>query len=58
MLSKIRAAGLSVGQFERAAVELVRDWRTDRMLRRLEAMLIVADKHKTLLLFRFFKQGR
>lgn len=38
------------GQLERAAVELVRDWRTDRMLRRLEAMLIVADENKTLLL--------
>lgn len=38
------------GQLERAAVELVRDWRTDRVLRRLEAMLIVADRSKTLLL--------
>jgi len=38
------------GQLERAAVELVRDWRTDRILRRLEAMLIVADTRKTLLL--------
>ena len=38
------------GQLERAAVELVRDWRTDRILRRLEAMLIVADRSKTLLL--------
>jgi len=38
------------GQLERAAVELVRDWRTDRVLRRLEAMLIVADRRKTLLL--------
>ena len=38
------------GQLERAAVELVRDWRTDRVLRRLEAMLIVADAQKTLLL--------
>jgi ATP-dependent HslUV protease subunit HslV len=38
------------GQLERAAVELVRDWRTDRALRRLEAMLIVADSEKTLLL--------
>lgn len=37
-------------QLERAAVELVREWRTDRALRRLEAMLIVADRHKTLLL--------
>jgi ATP-dependent HslUV protease subunit HslV len=31
------------GNLERAAVELARDWRTDRVLRRLEAMLIVAD---------------
>jgi len=38
------------GHFERAAVELVRDWRTDKVLRRLEAMLIVADAEKTLLL--------
>lgn len=38
------------GQLERAAVELVRDWRTDRVLRRLEAMMIVADRRKTLLL--------
>lgn len=37
-------------QLERAAVELVRDWRTDRVLRRLEAMLIVADGEKTLVL--------
>ena len=32
------------GNLERAAVELARDWRTDRVLRRLEAMLIVADR--------------
>ena len=38
------------GQLERAAVELVREWRTDRVLRRLEAMLVVADSKKTLLL--------
>jgi len=31
------------GNLERAAVELARDWRTDRALRRLEAMLLVAD---------------
>jgi len=37
-------------QLERAAVELVRDWRTDRVLRRLEAMLVVADAQRTLLL--------
>ncbi len=38
------------GQLERAAVELVKEWRTDRALRRLEAMLVVADAKKTLLL--------
>jgi ATP-dependent HslUV protease, peptidase subunit HslV len=34
----------------RAAVELAKEWRTDRMLRRLEAVLIVADTEKTLLI--------
>lgn len=38
------------GNLLRAAVELTRDWRTDRVLRRLEAMLIVADKKNTLIL--------
>jgi ATP-dependent HslUV protease subunit HslV len=38
------------GNLERAAVELARDWRTDRLLRRLEAMLIVADRDSTFLL--------
>jgi len=38
------------GNLERSAVELARDWRTDRLLRRLEAMLIVADKRSTFLL--------
>jgi ATP-dependent protease HslVU peptidase subunit len=38
------------GNLERAAVELARDWRSDRFLRRLEAMLIVADKKSTFLL--------
>ncbi len=38
------------GQLERAAVELVRDWRTDRVLRRLEAMLVVADRQRIFLL--------
>lgn len=38
------------GQLLRAAVELAKDWRTDRMLRRLEAMLIVADEDTTLIL--------
>ncbi len=38
------------GQLMRAAVELAKDWRTDRYLRRLEAMMIVADKSTTLVL--------
>ena len=38
------------GNLERASVELVRDWRSDRVLRRLEAMLLVADKKITLLI--------
>ncbi|GBC97793.1 ATP-dependent protease subunit HslV [bacterium HR17] len=38
------------GDLKRAAVELARDWRTDRALRRLEAMMIVADAHEMLLL--------
>lgn len=38
------------GQLMRAAVELAKDWRTDRFLRRLEAMMIVADKETTLVL--------
>ena len=37
-------------QLMRAAVELAKDWRTDRYLRRLEAMMIVADKTDTLVL--------
>jgi ATP-dependent HslUV protease subunit HslV len=38
------------GQLMRAAVELAKDWRTDRFLRRLEAMMIVADKDISLVL--------
>ena len=38
------------GNLMRSAVELTRDWRTDRVLRRLEAMLIVADRDNTLIL--------
>jgi ATP-dependent HslUV protease subunit HslV len=38
------------GQLERAAVELSRDWRTDRVLRRLEAYLIVMDRESSFLL--------
>merc|ERR1711916_49921 len=38
------------GQLVRAAVEMAKDWRTDRALRRLEAMLIVADKTASLVI--------
>jgi len=38
------------GNLTRSAVELAKDWRTDRMLRRLEALLIVADKETSLVL--------
>ncbi|MGD9108293.1 MAG: ATP-dependent protease subunit HslV [Gammaproteobacteria bacterium] len=38
------------GQLTRAAVELAKDWRTDRMLRRLEALLAVADKKTSLII--------
>ena len=38
------------GNLERSAVELAKDWRSDRILRRLEAMLIVLDKSETFLL--------
>ena len=38
------------GQLSRACVELAKDWRTDRYLRRLEAMMAVADKQVSLVL--------
>ena len=38
------------GHLMRSAVELAKDWRTDRILRRLEAMLIVADREATLII--------
>lgn len=38
------------GHLLRSAVELAKDWRTDRMLRRLEAMLVVADREATLII--------
>ena len=44
---KLREYG---GNLTRAAVELAKDWRTDRVLRRLEAMIIVADDKQTYLL--------
>ncbi len=42
--SHLRESG---GDLERAAIAFARDWRTDRMLRRLEAMLLVADARQT-----------
>jgi ATP-dependent HslUV protease subunit HslV len=45
--NKLREHG---GQLSRAAVELAKDWRTDRVMRRLEAMLLVADRDQTFLL--------
>ena len=38
------------GVLRRAAVELAKDWRTDRVLRRLEALLVVADRETSLLI--------
>jgi ATP-dependent HslUV protease, peptidase subunit HslV len=38
------------GNLLRSAVELAKDWRTDRVLRKLEAMLLVADREKTLII--------
>jgi ATP-dependent HslUV protease subunit HslV len=43
-------AGRAPRHLERAAVELARDWRTDRALRRLEAMMLVADARHMFLL--------
>ena len=44
---KLREHG---GNLRRSAVEMAKDWRTDRVMRRLEAMLVVADKNDTFLL--------
>jgi ATP-dependent HslUV protease subunit HslV len=44
---KVREFG---GDLTRAAVELAKDWRTDRVLRRLEALLLVSNQEKTLLI--------
>jgi ATP-dependent HslUV protease, peptidase subunit HslV len=38
------------GQLNRAAVELAKDWRTDKMMRNLEALLLVADRQNTLII--------
>ncbi len=45
--AKLEAFG---GNLQRAALELAKDWRTDRVLRKLEALLVVADKEKSFLL--------
>ena len=45
--AKLKDAG---GNLMRAAVELAKDWRTDRVLRRLEALLLVADREHILML--------
>lgn len=45
--SKLKEAS---GNLTRAAVDLAKEWRTDRVLRRLEAILVVADRERTLLL--------
>ncbi len=44
---KLNSYGVNM---KRAAIELAKDWRTDRYLRRLEAMLIVADKEEILII--------
>jgi len=45
--SKLQSSG---GNLARACVDLAKDWRTDRILRRLEALLLVADAQRTFLL--------
>ncbi|MGP1930697.1 MAG: ATP-dependent protease subunit HslV [Arsenophonus sp. ET-YP4-MAG3] len=45
-----RKLELHQGHLTKAAVELAKDWRTDRMLRKLEALLAVADKNSSLII--------
>ncbi|WWO98754.1 MAG: ATP-dependent protease subunit HslV [Candidatus Dasytiphilus stammeri] len=45
-----RKLGIYQGHLVKAAVELAKDWRTDRMLRRLEALLAVADESASLII--------
>jgi ATP-dependent HslUV protease subunit HslV len=45
--AKLKESG---GNLTKAAVELAKEWRTDRILRRLEALIVVADKERTFLL--------
>jgi ATP-dependent HslUV protease subunit HslV len=46
------------GNLNRSAVELAKDWRTDKMLRNLEALLLVADRGQTFFDFRFGRCNR
>jgi len=46
------------GNIQRAAVELAKEWRTDKVLRRLEALLIVADGDHLLIYFRWWRSNR
>jgi ATP-dependent HslUV protease subunit HslV len=50
LFEKFEAKLKETGQLTRAAVELAKDWRTDRVLRRLEALLIVADREHTFMI--------
>ncbi len=52
---RLRASG---GNLARAAVDLAKDWRTDRALRRLEALLVVADEEHTFLLTGIGRRAR
>ena len=47
---KRELAALNLGERERAAIELSKDWRTDKYLRHLEALIIVADKTNAFLI--------
>ena len=46
------------GNLQRAAVELAKEWRSDKVLRRLEAMLIVMNQEDLLLSFRYWRSDR
>ena len=49
-IHELQSEPLAVCALKRAAVELAKDWRTDRMLRRLEALLAVADRDASLII--------
>lgn len=50
LLDRVEEQVRSAGDLERGATRFAREWRTDRMLRRLEAMLLLADQRTTLLI--------